>query len=783
MPFIPKFVPAEIRDWIENVIAPRIGQARASGNWEFLCLKHFCQSPLFFRACRLFTGKSSAWYELLPQIGVSSEEILLIRDAGKNAIRSATANHNRTAKRAFSQAEIDEWLEISVRPKLHACSWNELIAKNWAGDPHFRSACGIYGKEVTDWYGVLSHLGATVEQVSLIRTVGQKIRQESGGVTRQSYSRVEIDNWISEKILPLILLCREQNSWVQLTYSRWTEDPHFSRACSLYGNRSDDWYGVLSLHVRDEELQKIREAGQSERKGGKKNRKYTLEDVSTWFQAAVMPAIEAARRTGDWRPLISTRWQEDEHFNSAVKAFGGTWYSLLNSHGVSDPEQSLIRKAGRESTNEQLRVPRFSLGSSAIVVEAMLRMRDSHEYDPRLFIRSVEQCMSLPLFLDADTLPQRPRIVIEYMEQEVRRSELEKVRILFGRNSSETTETKAAMYSRCLPRLATYLTSRLFVIHLCNLAEQGILEWPKDVLSTLSAPGDIQDAFEMIARSRGFSVPTVNEVDRNDILLDLTHSANRYRGDPMHLPIEAASMDCYYCGSFQQLRSGVELSKALVEAQRVLKPGGIIMLKVEDSYLGADFEEGIRLLGFNLLTPFNGRMTYPTGLTLTEQEEKRVRQILSSTHFLIARSTGAALSKASPQMFNFVRRVELDDEQRIIKELLRRSLRSGTDLERIRCIQEVNDVVLGLSQECIRKEAALLLGLLKHGMRTIFHNEEVGPLPKNRTENKIREEAERNRKMLETEINRNQGRNGDIVCEFLRPILSAISALETCLGT
>jgi hypothetical protein len=193
-------------------------------------------------------------------------------------------------------------------------------------------------------------------------------------------------------------------------------------------------------------------------------------------------------------------------------------------------------------------------------------------------------------------------------------------------------------------------------------------------------------------------------------------------------PLAKESLDFVECSSlyqFSEKRMPNIVKDVILEANRVIKIGGVLILASTAKRFGHEFERAISMAGFDMVTPANTR------LMLSNEAQKRIEENLGgevlakadeavhSTYFLIAVKSGRTTEETPAEWFRFERpKTELPEEAKGIAAQARRfdhDLKES-DASAEKNITRMSDILDGLSPETHLKHAELIQSILSKYM-------------------------------------------------------------------
>lgn len=228
-------------------------------------------------------------------------------------------------------------------------------------------------------------------------------------------------------------------------------------------------------------------------------------------------------------------------------------------------------------------------------------------------------------------------------------------------------------YMRVIPQLSVYAIHRAKVVDLARRARNGELAFPGHVLSEGAGPGLLYDAYrdlEPLLLGMGFSVPAIVDRDASSAILEYDHNPNKVLGCMTgHDSIfEPGSFDMIDNESITLLRNEEDVKSSLLEANRILRDGGVLGLLVKNYRFVGEFYGGLESLGFDVLNGRN-KVLAPSRRFLGSVRSRfgdHVAQSLSTklanTYHIIARKRGDPQDDVPAGYFWFETIVPEEDE-------------------------------------------------------------------------------------------------------------------------
>ena len=244
------------------------------------------------------------------------------------------------------------------------------------------------------------------------------------------------------------------------------------------------------------------------------------------------------------------------------------------------------------------------------------------------------------------------------------------------------------LYVRTLNNLSVPVIHKAKISDLIRRAKNKEMKFPRRVLSEGSGPSLLYNAYQSLdylVKGARFKVPFVLDRDTSQLMLLNGNNPNRLLGcmTGKESAIRDGSFDMVDNESISLLRNPEEVKASLTEANRVLKPNGIVELIVKNMRFIDNFYSGMRNLGFEIISEkdegfrvgkeFFRRLKIEKGEHFAESYSSK----LENTHLLIAKrkdNPGEANSKDF--WFERITPVETDmEEPRIIRTKRKKRLR------------------------------------------------------------------------------------------------------------
>ncbi|MBD3248993.1 methyltransferase domain-containing protein [Candidatus Woesearchaeota archaeon] len=217
-------------------------------------------------------------------------------------------------------------------------------------------------------------------------------------------------------------------------------------------------------------------------------------------------------------------------------------------------------------------------------------------------------------------------------------TESQKIRQLMAIYKSKVWEIPefAELYTKNLMNLSVYPLHRAKICDLVDRAIRGEIEFPKNVLSEGSGPSILYNAYndlEKLIAKNGFKVPSVTDRDKSEAMLRKGNSdlKNMVVGDMRGIGsrFEDEQFDMVDNASSSLLKNRDEVKECLLEANRILKPDGLLELTIPNLKFKEKFYDSLKDLGFEILSTRNQRF-------VLSPEGEEILKSAHSEHFVNA---------------------------------------------------------------------------------------------------------------------------------------------------
>lgn len=228
------------------------------------------------------------------------------------------------------------------------------------------------------------------------------------------------------------------------------------------------------------------------------------------------------------------------------------------------------------------------------------------------------------------------------------------------------------LYMRTIQNLAPHAVHTAKISDLARRAREGDLTFPRKVLSEGSGPSLLYSAYQTLTpvlKAQGLRVPRIWDRDISQLMLDQGENPNQILGNMngRDSTVKAGSFDMVDNESITLLSNPQEVYQTLLEANRVLRPEGLLELVVKNKrFLSPDkasnldgFHSGLEQLGFEVLTERNDGFAVSSAMhrRLRDQHGEHFAESyaakLANTYLLIARKQDKPADGVNPENFWF----------------------------------------------------------------------------------------------------------------------------------
>lgn len=191
--------------------------------------------------------------------------------------------------------------------------------------------------------------------------------------TKSDLTRIpeDVRDWITNTLVPLVEQCRESGNWMPVSAPIWKGDKHFNRVTYAATKKKGAWYEMLQTFasVSSDEIGVIKKQVRANATANRsyQPRKCSEQELQEWFTHTVIPAVELARKSGEWSALMTKHWKKNPFFNSFCyfrEEGSVTWQNALLKRGaITSTENELISQSRKnvQSQNAKLTSEQISL--------------------------------------------------------------------------------------------------------------------------------------------------------------------------------------------------------------------------------------------------------------------------------------------------------------------------------------------------------------------------------------------------------------------------------------
>ena len=220
------------------------------------------------------------------------------------------------------------------------------------------------------------------------------------------------------------------------------------------------------------------------------------------------------------------------------------------------------------------------------------------------------------------------------------------------------------LYMKTLPNLAVPVVHRAKICDLVQRAQNGEITFPKKVISEGSGPSLLYDAYkslEDVVKKSGFGIPLIYDRDFSPVMLEKGKNPNKILGDMTgkNSTVQDGEFDMVDNESISLLRNPDEVKSCLLEANRILRPDGLMELIVKNMRFIEQFYTGLEKIGFEVLSQKNEGFAVSKAFrkelhgALGEHYADSYANKLASTYLIIARKKDKPQDTVSADKFWF----------------------------------------------------------------------------------------------------------------------------------
>lgn len=418
------------------------------------------------------------------------------------------------------------------------------------------------------------------------------------------------------------------------------------------------------------------------------------------------------------------KWYEDVLPNLVFKSGWFETYKVATEFCMEVKEEckaATARKIARSQRDR--RVSARIARNYAIVVERLKReANEGASFDGISKLLNIESIAS-----DQNNQNGIARAVIasQPIKSSLSPAEILRFKMSTGNWSGEMAEA----YAQAFSFIAPYLTTRLLMLHVFMLFKEGKIQNINKGASFLSGPGEVYHALQDLKdelQKQMIVIPSVIDVDAEKDMLDKSGNPNKLLATLPNSSLASESMDFVECSSLYQFNPRKEptiVKDVILEAKRVLKENGTLILTSTAKRFSPEFGKALQLLGFDIVTPANTR------LKISEEAQNRIEENMGEevlrkaneaardTYFLVAVKTNRSSEDVSAELFRFEKpKTELPEEAKSIAKQARSFTRKLDDSEATQNIERMANILENLSPDTHLNHAELIQSVLSKYM-------------------------------------------------------------------
>jgi SAM-dependent methyltransferase len=303
-------------------------------------------------------------------------------------------------------------------------------------------------------------------------------------------------------------------------------------------------------------------------------------------------------------------------------------------------------------------------------------------------------------------------------------AELLRFKMSTGKWSGDIAEA----YANAFPFIAPYLTTRLLMLHVFRLFKEGEIQNLSCGASFMSGPGEVYHALEDIkdGLEKDIDLPFVIDIDAEPDMLDKSGNPKKLLASLPKSGLASESLDFVECSSLYQFNSRMHptiVKDTLLEAKRILKEGGALILTGTAKLFCAKFEEALKSLGFDIITPANTRLKISEDTQNRIEEQmgtevlRKANEAANDTYFLVAVKTDRSSEDVSAKLFGFEKqKTKLPEEAKNIAKQARSFTRSLDDSKAAENIERMANALENFSPDTHLNHALLIQSVLSKYM-------------------------------------------------------------------
>jgi hypothetical protein len=183
------------------------------------------------------------------------------------------------------------------------------------------------------------------------------------------------------------------------------------------------------------------------------------------------------------------------------------------------------------------------------------------------------------------------------------------------------------LYMKNLPNMSPYPVHTAKICDLIARSNRCEIDFPRSVLSEGSGPSILFQSYRALSQvleKHGLKMPKITDRDLSQLMLDQGQNTRQVLGcmTGKDSKFRKGQFDLVDSASISLLRNPEEVHSHLLEANRVLKPEGLVELTVKNMRFQDEFYSGMETIGFELLSQRN------QGFALEKAASRRIKSAL-----------------------------------------------------------------------------------------------------------------------------------------------------------
>ena len=660
----PRFGPSEVReefrkltegmDFSDENTLGKLTYAYAEDNY-----------PWFSSACTLFGKKYHDWYGALESllvgaVGLDSRESLAIleriRKAGNSARRAANKSRMKYSpeevrsefKRAVGHEDFSDDGSLFILLRSFA-----LENYDW-----FSSAATHFGSNGGDWYGAVKALLSEEQGLESAKAIVARVKKASikervdnnprnmpsysAGQVREEFRKItEGMDFSDDSALGSLTLTFAVGNYA------W-----FSSAVKHFGEKNSDWYGAAeNLLAESLGADSARCIITKIRAIGKRN---TFDS-----SPANKPKFGPSEVREEFRKITKGMDFSDENalglltyssgkinypwFSSACTLFGkkpGDWYgaleSLLAEDIGADKANVVVEMAKRTRKRQKGRG-----GSIDVILVPSQRLTGGKSVDFSPFVEILASA-EMQVLRNGSVQNGNAQKVVLSVQGTGTQTGAQRLRFGLG---SQSWETIAKEYMERFSTLAPFIIHHLAVEKLLQHAKKRQLLWPESILSQASGVSELHLAFQGLKKkveASGFAMPRITDLDITSGMLESGANPVKVRADMREMPFGPGAFAMVENSSIYQCRNPGTIKEALLEASRVTRQGGALILSSANRPFSIKFHSALEGIGYEPLCAPDDALVLSEGFlsrvndALGESFASRLAERVNGWHILVA---------------------------------------------------------------------------------------------------------------------------------------------------